>query len=67
MAEDKERGGSDAGGAPGAGAGADENKLIAERRTKLARLRAAGQAFPNDYRRDALAGELQAAYGERTG
>jgi lysyl-tRNA synthetase, class II len=45
----------------------DENKLIAERRAKLARLRAAGVAFPNDFRRDALAGELQAAFGERTG
>ena len=39
----------------------DENRLIAERRAKLARLRA-GQAFPNDFRRDALAGELVAAY-----
>jgi lysyl-tRNA synthetase, class II len=44
----------------------DENKLIAERRAKLARLRAAGLAFPNDYRRDALAGQLQAAFEERT-
>jgi lysyl-tRNA synthetase, class II len=44
----------------------DENKLIAERRAKLARLRAAGVAFPNDFRRDALAGELHAAFGERT-
>jgi lysyl-tRNA synthetase class 2 len=41
----------------------DENKLIAERRAKLAEARAAGQAFPNDFRRDALAGELHAAYG----
>ena len=45
----------------------EENKLIAERRAKLARVRAAGGAFPNDYRRDALAGELQAAFGERPG
>ena len=44
-----------------------ENKLIAERRAKLARLRAVRQAFPNDFRRDALAGELQAAFGERSG
>src|SRR3954469_25932599 len=43
----------------------DENKLIAERRAKLAEARAAGQAFPNDFRRDALAGELHAAYDER--
>ena len=43
----------------------DENKLIAERRAKLAALRAAGPAFPNDFRRDALAGELHTAFGER--
>ena len=41
----------------------DENKLIAERRAKLARLRAEREAFPNDFRRDARAGELAAAYG----
>ena len=46
-------------------AAADENKLIAERRAKLAALRAAGQPFPNDYRRDALAGELHAAFADR--
>ncbi len=43
----------------------DENKLIAERRAKLAQLRAGGTAYPNDFRRDALAGQLHAAYGER--
>ncbi len=43
----------------------DENPLIAERRAKLARLREAGVAFPNDFRRDALAGDLHAAFGER--
>lgn len=43
---------------------ADENKLIAERRAKLAALRAAGPAFPNDFRRDALAGELLAGYAD---
>ena len=37
----------------------DENRLIAERRTKLAALRDQGPAFPNDFRRTALAGELQ--------
>jgi lysyl-tRNA synthetase class 2 len=42
----------------------DENKLIAERRAKLDKLRAAGQAFPNDFRRDALADDLLTAYGE---
>jgi lysyl-tRNA synthetase class 2 len=42
----------------------DENKLIAERRAKLADIRAAGNAFPNDFRRTAHAGELQQRYGE---
>jgi lysyl-tRNA synthetase class 2 len=42
----------------------DENKLVAERRVKLAALRAAsGPAFPNDFRRDALASELLLGYG----
>jgi lysyl-tRNA synthetase class 2 len=42
----------------------DENRLVAERRAKLAALRAAGgPAFPNDFRRDALAGELLLGYG----
>ena len=40
----------------------DENHLIAERRTKLARLRERGIAFPNDFRRNALAGDLLIAY-----
>ncbi|ROS05202.1 lysyl-tRNA synthetase class II [Sinobacterium caligoides] len=42
----------------------DENKLIAERRSKLSALREAGQAFPNDFRRDSYAADLQAAWGE---
>lgn len=37
----------------------DENKLIAERRGKLGELREQGNAFPNDFRRTATAGELQ--------
>ena len=41
----------------------DENQLIAERRAKLARLRERGNAFPNDFRRDALAGRI--AHGVR--
>ena len=40
----------------------DENKLIAERRAKLAVLREQGPAFPNDFRRTALAGDLQRDY-----
>ncbi len=43
----------------------DDNKLIAERRAKLAALRAAGNAYPNDFRRDAHAAELASAFGER--
>ena len=41
---------------------ADENKLIAERRGKLDQLRRKRNAFPNDFRRTALAGELKAKY-----
>lgn len=41
-----------------------ENRLIAERRAKLADLREAGNAFPNHFRRDALAADLQKQYGE---
>jgi lysyl-tRNA synthetase class 2 len=53
----------------------DENKLIAERRAKLAQLRtsalaapgeAGGGAFPNDFRRDSLAGQLHDAFGDRS-
>jgi lysyl-tRNA synthetase class 2 len=40
----------------------EENKLVAERRRKLGVLRAAGFAFPNDFRRSALAGQLHAIY-----
>jgi lysyl-tRNA synthetase class 2 len=43
----------------------DENHLIAERRAKLARLRERGIAFPNGFRRNALAGDLLAAYGAK--
>ena len=41
----------------------ETNHLIAERRAKLERLRGQGAAFPNDFRRDATAEELQLAYG----
>jgi lysyl-tRNA synthetase, class II len=43
----------------------EENPLIAERRMKLAALRAAGVAFPNEFRRDALSAELLASYAGR--
>ncbi|HEX7382576.1 MAG TPA: lysine--tRNA ligase [Nevskiaceae bacterium] len=41
----------------------DENRIIAGRREKLARLRTAGNAFPNDFRRDTLADHLHGSYG----
>jgi lysyl-tRNA synthetase class 2 len=44
----------------------DENKLIAERRQKLTALREEGIAFPNDFRRNVMAGELHAEYGDKT-
>ena len=43
-----------------------ENRLIAERREKLGELRSRGNAFPNDFRRDAVAGELHAGYDGHT-
>ncbi len=42
---------------------ADENQIIAERRAKLARLRQAGPAFPNDFDRTHHAGDLVTRYG----
>ncbi len=44
----------------------DENHIIAERRAKLTALRESGQAFPNDFRRDSLAGDLAAKYGDKS-
>jgi lysyl-tRNA synthetase class 2 len=43
----------------------DEHALIAQRREKLKALRESGNAFPNDFRRDAIAGELHAEYDEK--
>jgi lysyl-tRNA synthetase class 2 len=45
----------------------DENRLMAERRAKLAKLRERGNPFPNDFRRNALAGHLLTAYGDKSG
>ncbi|MBI5259549.1 MAG: lysine--tRNA ligase [Burkholderiales bacterium] len=42
----------------------DDNKLIAERREKLAAIRQQGIAFPNDFRPRHHAADLQAKYGE---
>ena len=44
----------------------DENQIIAERRAKLARLREKGPAFPNDFVREHLAGDLHDAHGAAT-
>ncbi len=44
----------------------DENRLIVERREKLKTLREEGKAFPNSFRRDSYAQDLQAAYGDKT-
>ena len=44
----------------------EDNKLIAERRAKLAELREGGNPFPNDFRRDATAAELQEKYGDKS-
>ena len=40
----------------------EEHRLIAQRRAKLQALREAGAAFPNDFRRNVMAGELHAEY-----
>jgi lysyl-tRNA synthetase class 2 len=43
----------------------DESALITQRRGKLQALREAGNAFPNDFRRNAIAGELHAEYDDK--
>ena len=43
----------------------DENRLIAERRVKLAKLREAGVAYPNDFVPDARAADLHAKYDDQ--
>ena len=42
----------------------DEHKLIAQRREKLQKKREQGTAFPNHFRRDSLAAELQEELGD---
>jgi len=44
---------------------ADENRLIGERRAKLAAWRERAVAFPNAFRRDALATQLLTTYADR--
>src|SRR2546428_11650392 len=43
-----------------------ENQIIAERRAKLRLMRERGPAYPNDFRRDALAGALHEAHDGKT-
>ena len=40
----------------------DENRLIAQRRGKLAEIRQQGNAFPNDFRRNVMNAELAVEY-----
>ncbi|MBV1881448.1 MAG: lysine--tRNA ligase [Pseudomonadales bacterium] len=44
----------------------DENKLIAERRAKLSKIREQRNAFPNDFRRDHYCGDLQQKFGNES-
>ena len=44
----------------------DTNQIIEERRAKLAALRDAGTAFPNDFRRNNLASDLHKRYGNQS-
>jgi lysyl-tRNA synthetase, class II len=43
----------------------DENRLIAERREKLKALREQGIAFPNDFKVDSFAGDLQEEFEDK--
>jgi len=44
----------------------DENHIMAERREKLKAIREAGVAFPNDFKREHLSGDLHAAYNDKS-
>lgn len=44
----------------------EENHIIAERRAKLSALREQGNAFPNNFRREHYAEDLQKAYSDKT-
>ena len=44
----------------------DTNELIAQRRAKLTELRERANAYPNDFRRDAVAAKLHEKYHEKT-
>ncbi len=44
----------------------EENKIVSERREKLAKLRAAGVAYPNDFTRTHMTQQLDAAHGDKS-
>ncbi|AYC32015.1 lysine--tRNA ligase [Pseudomonas cavernae] len=44
----------------------EENKLIAQRKEKLAAVREQGNAFPNDFRRDSYCADLQKQYVDKS-
>jgi lysyl-tRNA synthetase class 2 len=46
--------------------GQDDNKIIAERRAKLAAIREKGVAFPNDFRPEHKAADLHAQHGDKS-
>ena len=43
----------------------DSNEIIRQRRTQLQELRKSGNAYPNDFRRNILAADLHARYGDK--
>jgi lysyl-tRNA synthetase class 2 len=44
----------------------DEHEHIAQRKAKLSAMREEGNPFPNDFRRNVVAGELHAEYGDKS-
>ncbi|MDY7025876.1 MAG: lysine--tRNA ligase [Pseudomonadota bacterium] len=44
----------------------EDNRLVAERREKLQQLREQGQAFPNGFKREDWAANLQQTYGQKS-
>jgi lysyl-tRNA synthetase class 2 len=44
----------------------DENRLISERRAKLDTLKESGNAYPNKFKRDSYAQDLQEQHGDKT-
>ena len=43
----------------------DDNEIIRQRRAQLQELRTSGNAYPNDFRRNILAADLHARYGDK--